>query len=176
MPKTSICGLQTQWNFSFFPFKCLGLSSVNWKLKAGVLVFHVGLSWGLRARTIGTGRGGPREMTHSFSFIPRAREAVGGGHKRRCGGVGGQDFRELQFPFYQWLYFLFPMGGTLKQSGMVVKCRICRVLVVNVWSRELPLPPPLPFFLHSFSLLHAPTLPCFLQSSDLNCYLLCKGF
>ena len=70
-------------------------------MKAGVLVFHVGLSWELRARTIGTGRGGPREMMRSFSFIPRAREADRGGHKRRCGGVGGQDFRELQFLFYQ---------------------------------------------------------------------------
>ena len=72
-------------------------------------------------------------MTHSFSFIPRAREAVGGGHKRRCGGVGGQDFRELVSVLPMTLLSFFHGGGTLKQSGMVAKCRICRVLVaVNV--------------------------------------------
>lgn len=91
------------------------------KMKADILIFLVGLDWGLRARTIGMGGGGHRGAVFSFSSIPRAREADRGGQKRLCGGLGSRISGDSSFCTTNYFTFFFPRGNfeTKRNGGKV---------------------------------------------------------
>lgn len=73
-------------NFSFFLLVSAGAEYCELNIESWCPVFPVGWACGLAVGTLGTGRGGPGEVTAPF-LIPSAREAGGVGMR---GGVQGQ--------------------------------------------------------------------------------------